>query len=81
MICVLHYSYYNLVNQCVTQAMGKRKLPKRLSAIDVFYKEVSRVVECLQKLAQWSEKLTRTNCLQEDILRSLVDANYILTVE
>ncbi|KAK6635816.1 hypothetical protein RUM44_001070 [Polyplax serrata] len=73
----LQSSHSSLSDQCVKHVVGKEKLTHGLSHQDLFYREVSRIVEGLQFFGHWSENLAHSSRRPQEVAVALSEANTV----
>lgn len=74
------FSHSSLSDQCVKHVVGKEKLTHGLSHQDLFYREVSRIVEGLQFFGHWSENLAHSSRRPQEVAVALSEANTVFLV-
>ncbi|KAL0269100.1 UNVERIFIED_CONTAM: hypothetical protein PYX00_006935 [Menopon gallinae] len=74
----LHSRYGNLIEQCIKSVVGSEKAEHGLTCQDLFYREVSRVHECLRALTQWSDDIVHSEKRPQEIAYGISDANSVL---
>lgn len=63
------------MDQCVKSVVPQEKLSHGLNHQDLFYCDVSLIVEGLQFFSQWSENLCHSNRRPQEIAMTLSEAN------